>query len=113
MAALSVAVLPIMATPHSENRGYTFCYGRATLTMAILTVVVLPIMATLTPRPVAVLPITAGPRRRLGPLATALQETDALGLAVFLATQVNPNPNPHSNPDPNPNPAAFLATQVD
>ena len=66
MAALSVAVLPIMATPHSENRGYTFCYGRATLTMAILTVVVLPIMATLTPRPVAVLPITAGPRRRLG-----------------------------------------------
>ena len=52
-------------------------------------------------------------------LATALQETDALGLAVFLATQVapnpnpDPNPNPHSNPHFHPNPAAFLATQVD
>ena len=46
-------------------------------------------------------------------LATALQETDALGLAVFLATQVAPKPNPHSNPHFHPNPAAFLATQVD
>ena len=63
--------------------------GRQALTISALTVAVLPIMATLTPRLQLYFLSRQGQGVGSAALATALQETDALGLAVFLATQVD------------------------